>query len=97
MNRKKAVKEIRYVMKYSDRVYGSCTHSYMGCMADAGLQKILGNHDGYGNGPGFDVLFETATDEQIAEGREYVEHWFPIAKRYFAPGSRIGRLREALS
>jgi hypothetical protein len=92
MNRKRQIKEINLVLDYSNKVYGSCTHSYMGCMADAGLLKIVGGGD-YGglDRKTYSVLFEEATDEQMDEAHEYVSHWIPIAKKYMAPGARVGR------
>ena len=92
MNRRTKIKEINLVLDYSDKVYGSCTHSYMGCMANAQLLRIVGG-GGYGgiDRKPFWVLFEEATDEQIDDAHEYVTHWIPIAKEYMRPRSRISR------
>lgn len=92
MNRKQKIKEIVLVQDYSNKVYGSCTHSYMGCLADAGLLRIVGGgeYGGIDRKP-YSVLFAEATDEQIDEAHEYVTHWIPIAKKYMAPGAKISR------
>lgn len=99
MNRKQQIKEINLVLNYSDKVYGSCTHSYMGCMADARLHTILGCTRNIQLVPeqGFKELLETATDEQITEGHEYVTHWIPIAKAYMSPRSRVSRIIRELA
>ncbi len=92
MNRKQQIKEINLVLDYSNKVYGSCNHSYMGCLADAQLLRILGGGD-YG-GPArkfYSELFAEATDEQMDKAHEYVTHWIPIAQKYMAPGARISR------
>lgn len=92
MNRKRKIKEINLVLDYSKKVYGSCTHSYMGCMADAHLLRLVGggSYGGLDRKP-YSVLFAEATDEQIDEAHEYVTHWIPIAKEYMRPRSRVGR------
>jgi len=93
MNRKQEIKEIRLVLNYSRKVYGSCNHSYIGCMADSRLHSILGCTRNQQLVPeqGYDELFENATDDQIDEGHKYVDHWIPIAKEYMAPRARISR------
>lgn len=98
MSRRSKIRDINLVLKYSNRVYGSCTHSYMGCMADAHLLRIVGG-GAYGdiNRKPYSVLFEEATDEQIDEAHEYVTHWIPIAKEYLGPRARVSRVVEALT
>ncbi len=92
MNRKQQIKEINLVLDYSHKVYGSCNHSYMGCLADAQLLSIVGggSYGGVDRKP-YSVLFAEATDEQMDKAHEYVTHWIPIAKKYMAPGARISR------
>lgn len=92
MNRKQKIKEITLVQDYSRKVYGSCTQSYMGCLADAQLLSIVGggSYGGMDRKP-YSVLFEEATDEQIDKAHEYVTHWIPIARDYLAVKSRLSR------
>ena len=92
MNRRGKIKEINLVLDYSNRVYGSCNHSYMGCLADAELLSIVGGGDygGLDRKP-YSELFAEATDEQMDKAHKYVTHWIPIAKKYMAPGARVGR------
>ena len=40
-SRKKVIKDIVRVLKWSDKVRGSCTHAYMGSMAFHSYEKIL--------------------------------------------------------
>jgi len=39
--RRTAIKDINLVLKYSRRVYGSCRHAYMGCLALSRYSSIL--------------------------------------------------------
>ncbi len=92
MNRRTKIKEINLVLDYSNKVYGSCNHSYMGCLADANLLQIVGggSYGGMDRKP-YSVLFAEATDEQIDKAHEYVTHWIQIAKEYMRPGAKISR------
>lgn len=93
MNRKQQIKEINMVLDYSRKVYGSCTHSYIGCLADTHLRSLLGgetNIQGV-HEKGYDELFKEATDEQMDEAHEFVNHWIPIARDYLAVKSRLAR------
>ena len=99
MNRRRAIREIKLVNTYSRKVYGSCTHSYMGCLATHHLQKLLGgttNRQGCIE-QGWEELFANATDEQLGAAREYVEHWYPIARLYLSTRRRIARAVEAFT
>lgn len=92
MNRKQRIKEINLVLNYSDKVYGSCTMSYIGCMADAELLRLVGGGE-YGglHRKSYSVLFAEATDKQIDNAHKYVTHWIPIAQEYMRLRARIGR------
>ena len=93
MNRRSQIRDINLVLKYSNKVYGSCNHSYMGCLADAQLLSIVGGgeYGGVKRKP-YSVLFAEATDEQMDKAHEYVSHWIPIAEKYMSPRSRICRI-----
>jgi len=92
MNRRDKIKEINQVLDYSDKVYGSCTMSYMGCMADAELLRLVGGgYYGDLNRKSYSVLFETATNEQIDNAHKFVTHWIPVARDYLSVKARLSR------
>lgn len=91
MKRQQQEKEIQLVLNYSRKIYGSCNHSYMGCLADTHLRGILGDSPYWPDMKPYDVLLAEADDKTIAKGHEYIDHWVPIAKAYMKPSARISR------
>lgn len=69
-SRKKAIKDIVKVLRYSDKVQGSCTHAYMGSMAHHWYSSIL---DG--------KTLETADISQVIQAHKLVFGYLASANR----------------
>lgn len=81
--------DIRTVLRYSSMMSGSCTASYMGCMARYALAEILsGNPRAGDSGP--EKYIDTANSSQLEAGWKYVQGWLPLAKRYLNWRARQG-------
>lgn len=79
--RKQKVAEAQLVLEYSAKVYGSCSHAYLGGMAYAHLARQLNMT--YGKTDFIKVLAE-GTDEQVQIIHDHTYTYLSIAKKYVA-------------